>query len=398
MSETPAKPAATPHAPPGAPVVLIVDDSPDVLALAAKMLGQEYHVKLAPDGGTALQLAGDDPRPDLILLDVEMPGASGFEVCRVLKQDPVTAGIPVVFLSGKTGADDQLEGFELGAVDYIAKPINSRLLRARVRAHVAFANRQQELERLVHERTAELERTRLEIVYRLARAMEYHETAAAGNRALRLGQYAGLLSQAAGAKPELCETMAHAAPLYDVGKLAVPAEVLRKKGELSAPEWERVRRHPEIGAEIIGKHDDPLLKLARLLALTHHERWDGSGYPQQLKGAAIPWPGRVMAIADTFESMTTTQFYREALPVEQAAKEILAGAGKSYDPALVEAFKRALPAMRKVRETFSDKLGDLLNLDFTERVQAVRAAAAAAAKAKPKPAPAPAPRGAPAKK
>ncbi len=374
MSEVPAKPGAGAHAPPGAPVILVVDDSPDVLALAAKVLGREYRVKLAPDGGTALHLAGDDPKPDLILLDVEMPGASGFGVCRVLKDDPATAPIPVVFLSGKTDAHDQLEGFEMGAVDYLAKPINARLLLARVRNHVALVNRQHELERLVRERTAQLEHTRLQIIYRLARAMEYHESAAAGNRALRLAQYAKLLSVAAGAKPGLAELMEHAAPLHDVGKLSVPAEILRKPEKLSAPDWERVRRHPEVGAEIIGKYEDPLLKLARLLALTHHERWDGRGYPQGLKGEAIPWPGRVMAIADAFESMTTTQFYRAALPVEQAAREIAAGSGTKYEPALVEAFQRALPAMRKVRESFSDQLGDLINLDFTERVAAARTA------------------------
>jgi diguanylate cyclase (GGDEF)-like protein len=156
MSETPAKPAAAAHAPPEASVVLVVDDSPDVLALAARVLGNEYHVRLAPDGGTALTLAADDPKPDLILLDVEMEGASGFEVCRVLKQDPATAGIPLVFLSAKTEPTDQLEGFELGAVDYLTKPINARLLLVRVRTYVALANRRHELERLVQERTAQL--------------------------------------------------------------------------------------------------------------------------------------------------------------------------------------------------------------------------------------------------
>jgi len=360
--------------PPGAPVVLVVDDSEDLLALIAKALEQEYQVKVAHDGGDALQSAAQDPRPDLILLDVEMPGATGFEVCRVLKDDPTTATIPVVFLSGKAEAGDQLEGLELGAIDSLTKPINVKLLRARVRNHLALANRRQELEREVRERTAQLEQARLEVIHRLARAMEYHESAAAGNRVLRVSQYAKLIAQAAGAKPDLVGLMEHGAPLYDIGKLAVPAEVLRKTGKLTAPEWERVARHPEIGAEIIGKHDEPVLKLAAILALTHHERWDGGGYPKKLKGSAIPWPGRVMAIVDTFEAMTTTQFHRAALPVEKAAEEIERGSGTRYDPALVEAFKKALPLMRKVRETFSDKLGDMINLDFTERAKAVKAA------------------------
>jgi putative two-component system response regulator len=204
------------------------------------------------------------------------------------------------------------------------------------------------------------------VIRRLARAMQFHESSAVGNRVLRLGHYAKLISQAAGARPEVAEMMHKAAPLHDVGKLGVPAEILRKSEKLSVPDWERVKRHPRLGAEIIGEHDDPLLKLARQLALTHHERWDGSGYPQALKGEAIPWGGRVMAIVDAFESMTSTQFYRDPLPVERAAEEIEKGAGTQFDPKLVDAFKKALPVMRRVRETYSDQLGDLINLDFAK--------------------------------
>jgi putative two-component system response regulator len=197
--------------------------------------------------------------------------------------------------------------------------------------------------------------------------MEMHESAAVGNRVLRVGQYAKLLSQAAGAKPQVCEMMQIAAPLFDIGKLGVPVEILRKKEKLSAPDWERVKRHPALGAEIIGEHDDPLLKLARQIALTHHELWNGSGYPQGLKGEAIPWPGRIIAIVDAFEAMTTTQFYREPMSVEDAAFEIEKGSGKKYEPAAVTAFKKALPVMTKVREAYSDKLGDMINLDFSPR-------------------------------
>ena len=344
--------------------VLAVDDDADLVALIAKVLSEDYHVLTAEDPGTALELAAGEPRPDLILLDVDMPGASGFELIRVLKEDPATARIPVMFLTAMSEAKDQTEGFELGAVDYVAKPINAAVLKARVRAHVALANRRAELERLVQERTAQLEAARAQIIRRLCRAMELHESAAVGNRVLRLAQYAKLLAQAAGAKPGVCEMLQAAAPLHDVGKLGVPAEILRKREKLSVPDWERVKRHPQLGAEIIGEHADPLLKLARQLALTHHEQWDGSGYPGGLKGDAIPWPGRVMAIVDAFEAMTTTQFYREAMPIERAAADIAAQAGRKYDPALVEAFQKALPVMRKVREAYSDALGDIINLDF----------------------------------
>jgi putative two-component system response regulator len=199
---------------------------------------------------------------------------------------------------------------------------------------------------------------------------------------MRLGNYAKLMAQAAGARPEVAEMMLKAAPLHDIGKLGVPAEILRKNEKLSAPDWERMKRHPQLGAEIIGEHADPLLKLARVLALTHHERWDGSGYPQGLKGEAIPWAGRVMAIVDSFESMTSTQFFREALPLERAEGEIVRGAGSKYDPKLVEAFKKALPVMKKVRDTYSDQLGDLINLDFAPKGAAAPKPGAAAVKPK----------------
>lgn len=347
-------------------VVLTVDDDSDLLALIAKVLSADYEVLTANDPGTALELAGGEPRPDLILLDVDMPGATGFELITLLKEDGKTAHIPVVFLTGRTDPQDQTEGFQLGAADYITKPINAAVLKVRVRTQLALANQKAELERQVAERTAQLEATRTQLIRRLARAMELHESAAVGNRVLRLAQYAKLISQAAGAKPQICEAMATASPLHDIGKLGVPAEILRKPEKLSAPDWERVRRHPQIGADIIGEHDDPLLKLARQVALTHHESWDGTGYPQGLKGEAIPWPGRVMAVVDSFESMTTTQFHRAPRSIEEAAAEIERGAGKRYDPAVVAAFRKALPVMKKVRESYSDSLGDLINLDFAK--------------------------------
>jgi putative two-component system response regulator len=347
-------------------VILAVDDDPDLLALIGKVLATEYEVKTAGDGGDALALAAAAPQPDLILLDIELPGASGFEVCQLLKEDPATARIPVIFLTGKSEAADQLEGLDLGAVDYLTKPVNAKLLLARVRTHVALAGRQAELEQEVQVRTAQLEDARAQLIRRLGRAMEFHESAASGNKVVRVSQYARLLAQASGMKADVVDLLQKAAPLYDIGKIGVPSEVLRNPGKLSAPELERVRRHPELGAEIIGEHKDPVLALARLLALTHHERWDGSGYPKQLKGSEIPWPGRVMGIVDTFEAMTTTQFYRQKpFSIEETAKTIKEGFGKLFDPSLAEAFDKALPVMKKVRETYSDALGDLINLDFS---------------------------------
>jgi len=258
------------------------------------------------------------------------------------------------------------------------------VLKMRIGLHLGLANRQQVLERAVAERTEQLDKTRTELIRRLARVMELHESSAVGNRVMRLSQYAKLISQAAGAKQAICDMMMKAAPLHDIGKLGVPSEILRKRERLSAPDWEQVKRHPKLGADIIGEHDDPLLQLARQLALTHHEHWDGSGYPERLRGNAIPWPGRVMAIVDAFEAMTTTQFYRDALSIEQAAAEIMKAAGSKFDPKLIEAFRKALPLMKKVRETYSDALGDLINLDFSPTREGAQAGA-------PPPAPKPRP-------
>jgi putative two-component system response regulator len=366
-------------------VILAVDDSTDMLALIEKALGEEYQVITAADPGTAIEKASAEPRPDLILLDVDMPNVNGFEVCRALKDEPATSAIPVVFLTSMSEAQAHVKGLQLGAADYVGKSgTSAAVLKARVGLQLALAGRRAELERLVRERTEQLEHTRAELIKRLARVLEVHESQAVGNRVMRLGHYARLIAEAAGANPEIAEMMQKAAPLHDIGKLGVPADILRKRAKLSVPDWERVKRHPQLGADIIGEHDDPLLKLARQLALTHHENYDGSGYPQGLKGEAIPWGGRVMAIVDSFEAMTSTQFYRDPLPVERAAGEIERASGTRFDPKLVDAFKKALAVMQKVRETYADQLGDLINLDFAPKgtpkptAEAAKAAAAAA--------------------
>ena len=367
------------------PVILAVDDSTDMLALIEKALGEEYQVITAADPGTAIEKASAEPRPDLILLDVDMPNVNGFEVCRALKDEPATSAIPIVFLTSMSEAQAHVKGLQLGAADYVGMSGTSAgVLKARVGLQLALAGRRAELERLVRERTEQLEHTRAELIKRLARVLEVHESQAVGNRVLRLGHYARLIAEAAGANPEIAEMMQKAAPLHDIGKLGVPADILRKRAKLSVPDWERVKRHPQLGADIIGEHDDPLLKLARQLALTHHENYDGSGYPQGLKGEAIPWGGRVMAIVDSFEAMTSTQFYRDPLPVERAAGEIERASGTRFDPKLVDAFKKALAVMQKVRETYADQLGDLINLDFAAKgtprptAEAAKAAAPAA--------------------
>jgi putative two-component system response regulator len=345
--------------------ILVVDDSEDVLELIKTTLSKEHDVRVAGDAPTALKLAFEEPRPDLILLDVEMPDVSGYNLCKTLKGSPAVADIPVVFLTGRIETRDVVQGFQLGAIDYLAKPVSAPVLAVRIRSHLELIERRNRQDEMLRSRGAELEQTRLELIRRLGRAMEYHESSAIGNRVIRLGHYARALSQAAGARIILSDMMMKAAPLHDIGKVGVPAAVLRKAGQLTIPEREQMQRHPAIGAEIIGSHNDPLLKLARTLAFTHHERWDGSGYPSGAAGNDIPWAGRAMAIVDAWESMTVTQFHREPLPLDLAADEITKGAGKQFDPAMVTAFRKALTEFRQIHATYADQLGDMLNLDFS---------------------------------
>ena len=361
-------PAPTPAEPakpsPPRPVILVVDDAEDMRNLLASLFRRSYAVRLAGNGVEALRLAAQLPHPNLILLDIEMPGMDGHAVCRQLKANPITRAIPVIFVTVRSGAVHEAAGLKLGAVDYIEKPFSLPIVAARVQTQLAAYEMRRQLERKVAERTQELNASRLEIIRRLARAMEYREGGLT-NRVARIAQYIKLLAGAAGASPEICELLMQASLLHDVGTLGIPEVVLRKTECLNAVEWEEMRRHPEVGAEIIGEHRDPLLQTARIMALTHHERWDGKGYPKGLAGEAIPWPGRAMAVVDAFEAMTSTQRHRDPMPVSAAAKIIAEESGKQFDPKLVQAFAKTLPEFIQVRSALRDELEGIHNLDFS---------------------------------
>lgn len=346
------------------PLVLVIDDADDSRMLFAMMLKPRYDTRLAGSGTEALHAAKEEPRPDLILLDVVMPDLDGYEVCRRLKADPATSDIPVMFVTSRTAPKDETWGLRLGAADFLTKPINASSMLLRIAAQLALRERGRMLEHAVAETKDELHRTRRMVIRRLARALEYREGGLT-HRVARITHYVKLLSAGYGAPPAHCELLAEAAPLYDVGKLGIPEAILCKAGGLSASEWAEVRRHPEIGASIIGEHKDTLLAIARVMALTHHERWDGTGYPAGLEGQAIPWPGRIMAVADAFEAMTSTQRYREALSVKLAASRIVQESGKQFDPQAVDAFKKQLHKMIEVKNMISDELEGIHDLDFT---------------------------------
>jgi len=357
-------PAKAPSAASKRPLILIVDDSDDIRKFVHTMLKPRYDTRLAVDGTSAMAAAAEAPQPDLILLDVEMPGTDGYAVCTALKANPATSRIPVIFVSARHDPKDQARGLQLGAVDYIAKPLSVALALARITNHLALSSQTLQLESLVAERTRELKQTRLQVIERLARALEIREGAGVSNRVVRIAEYVRLLAESLGARPEMCELFAHASSLHDIGTLGVSEELMRKTDALSPTEWAEMRKHPEIGAAIIGEHPDPLLATARAMAIAHHERWDGKGYPKGIAGDAIPFAARVMSVADAFEAMTATQRWRDPKPLEEAAREIVSESGKQFDPTIVAAFRKALPKMAKVHKSVRDELKGIHNLDF----------------------------------
>jgi putative two-component system response regulator len=355
------------------PLILVADDSDDIRNLLGSMLKSTYDVRFATNSDETLAGADTDPLPDLILLDVEMPELDGYEVCTRLKANPALAGIPVIFVTLRSDPRDQAKGLLAGAVDYITKPISAPITLLRVRTQLALVDQRRALEEQIQQRTEELYDTRLELIRRLARAMEYREGGLT-NRVLRVGQYVELLSQALGLKGRVVEILSQAAPLYDIGKMGVPEFILKKSDALNDKEWEEMRKHPEIGAGIIGEHKDPLLEQARIMALTHHERWDGTGYPKKLQGNAIPVPGRIMAVADAFEAMTSTQRHRSPISAMDAAKKIAAESGKQFDPSVVAAFMNVVNEFDEVRAKYKDELEGIHNLDFSPAPSAKPAA------------------------
>ena len=323
------------------PLILAVDDEASNLQLLRQILQDHYRLLFAKDGARALELARQE-RPDLVLLDVMMPGMSGYEVCASLKANPDTAAIPVIFVTALTDTADELEGFEAGAVDYITKPVSPPIVRARVRTHLSLV------------RMEELRATRLEIVQRLGLAAEYKDNET-GLHVIRMSHFSRILGIAAGMSENEADDLLHAAPMHDVGKIGIPDRILQKAGPLDPDEWKIMQSHATIGAEIIGEHEGGMLKLAHDIAITHHEKYDGSGYPNRLAGERIPLAGRIVAIADVFDALTSIRPYKRAWSEEEAVDYLMQQKGRHFDPALVDLFVAQLPAIRTVRLRWAEK-------------------------------------------
>ncbi|MCL1057444.1 two-component system response regulator [Shewanella gelidimarina] len=328
--------------------ILVVDDTPGNIDILVGILSNDYKIKVAIDGPKALALAQKNA-PDLILLDVMMPGMNGYEVCERLKTDPLTCHIPVIFVTALAETADETQGFALGAVDYITKPVSAPVVQARVKTHLALYDQKRLLEQEVKARTKELEETRFEIIRRLGRAAEYKDNET-GLHVIRMSHYARLLAIQSGLPDKYCELIYNAAPMHDIGKIGTPDSILKKPEKLDEREWKEMQCHAEIGAEIIGEHKDPLLKMAKRIALSHHEKWDGSGYPNGIAGTDIPIEGRIVAIADVFDALTSIRPYKKAWTVADTMALIESESGKHFDPELVEHFKQILAEVTQIRD------------------------------------------------
>ena len=326
---------------PNQPQILVVDDEASNLQLLRHILQDQYRLLFAKDGPRALELARSE-QPQLILLDVMMPGMTGYETCKLLKADPVTAAIPVIFVTALSDTDDEVIGFEAGAVDYITKPVSPPIVRARVRTHLSLVG------------VEELKKTRLEIVQRLGLAAEYKDNET-GLHVIRMSHYARILGLAVGMTEAEAEDLLHAAPMHDVGKIGIPDSILRKPGALDADEWKIMQSHATIGGDIIGKHQHGMLSMAYDVAVTHHEKWDGSGYPNGLKGEEIPLVGRIVAIADVFDALTSARPYKEAWPVAKAVEHMESQRDKHFEGRLVDLFFKQMPALLEVKERWAER-------------------------------------------
>ena len=346
--------------------ILIVDDEQYNIQLLETVLQEAGYARITSilDSRQVLPVYLEF-KPDLLVLDLNMPHLDGFAVMRQMTpRIPVGSYFPILVVTAEITPEAKHEALAQGAKDFLTKPLDTVEVLLRIRnllttrfLHQQLQAQNEQLEVKVRERTSELEDAQVEILERLALAAEYRDDET-GAHTWRVGYSAGLLAQYLGWSPAQAELMRRAAPLHDVGKIGVPDRVLKKPGKLTAEEFEEIRAHVTIGAKALTGSRSPLLQLAEVIALTHHERWDGTGY-MQLKEEAIPLPGRIVTVVDVFDALTQNRRYKESWPLERARAEIAAQAGSQFDPQVVEAFLQLL-----------DREGErLLRLDPSSRPQ-----------------------------
>lgn len=357
------------------PTILVVDDTPQNLTLMSELLCSRYVVKVATNGSKALRIARSTSPPDLILLDIMMPELDGYEVCRQLKEEASTREIPVIFLTAKSEVEDEQRGFDLGAVDYIAKPISPPTLLARVKTHLTLKTaadvlrgKSDFLEKEVARRTREVEELQDITVLTMASLAETRDNET-GNHIRRTQYYVMALARALMEHPrfshylnrETIDVLFKSAPLHDIGKVGIPDRILLKPGRFEPAEFEVMKLHTTLGRDAIDSAEDrlgrtvPFLKCAKEIAYSHQEKWDGTGYPQGLKGDEIPVSARLMAVADVYDALISKRVYKEAFPHEKAVAIVMDGRGTHFDPDVVDAFISIQEEFREIAMRFVDE-------------------------------------------
>ncbi|MFC1857464.1 HD-GYP domain-containing protein [Thermodesulfobacteriota bacterium] len=340
--------------------VLVVDDEPNNLQLLGQILQEQYLLSFATDGAKALDAAWK-VKPDIILLDIMMPEMDGYETCRRLKADPETSKIPIIFVTAMGEMEDERRGFEVGGVDYISKPVSAPIVLARVRTHLALYDQNRQLEEIVQQRTKQLrqafeklETYSLDSIHRLTRASEYKDEDT-GAHIQRMSHYSAKVARQIGLDENVTKAILYGAPMHDVGKIGIPDRILLKPGKLDADEWEIMRQHTTFGGKILEGSKAGYLKLGEVIALTHHEKWDGSGYPKGLKGKEIPKVGQIVAITDVFDALTTKRPYKEPFSLEKSYTIIRESSGSHFNPDVVDAFFAVEGEILEIREKYKDE-------------------------------------------
>lgn len=349
--------------------VLIVDDIAENIHVLAGALEENYRVKAALNGRKALEIAEDLPPPDIILLDIMMPGMDGYEVAQKLGENPATKDIPFVFITSMDEVEDERRGFELGALDYLTKPISPPIVRARVENLLALRMHQSRLEEIVEKRTEELRLTREFAIATLAALAETRSNETNGhifrtqrfllvlaNTIRNSGRYRRLLND------HYVNHLYDSAPLHDIGKVGIPDAILLKTTPLTEEERIIMRRHTTYGRDTLLRAERSInnpavssfLHLAREIAYTHHERWDGSGYPRGLCKGHIPFSGRIMAIADVYDALTSPRTYKPALPHKTAVEYLCDNSGRYFDPELIEAFMHCEGQFARIAKEYDE--------------------------------------------
>lgn len=340
--------------------VLIVDDEPANIDVLKDVLLPYYHVKAAPNGLVALSIL-QKIKPDIVLLDVMMPNMDGFEVCQKIKSIPEIAAIPVIFVTALNQTINEQHGFEVGAVDYITKPISPQITLSRVKTHLTLANQMRVTEQVVRDKTLELKKVQHSALLMLAQAGHYRDNDT-GAHIWRMAEYCKIIALEMAWKVDDAEELALAAPMHDTGKIGIPDSILKAPRKLTDPEMTIMKTHSQIGRDILCQSATPLFQLATEIAYCHHEKWDGTGYPQGLAADAIPCSARIVAVADVYDALTTKRPYKTPWSSDDAYRHIVSNAGSHFDPTVVAAFTRAFAKILEAQAYWSEH--DSLNQQF----------------------------------